>query len=171
MWLPGSISDSECDCGAGSQVCWSLADSPISIYTISRPHIVLTELVHPKKSLRPFQSLLIDVVTTYETLQTQFPKLYSELEEVDPQLLLSPNQVLKFVSAEVFKKSLSEEHLLRSLFSCTEAYKEDVVKILKICLAKFCRGFDKQKGAIFCFEETQNKETGCVLKITDFEVK
>lgn len=121
--------------------------------------------------MRPFQRLLVDVDTTYASLLVAFPKLYEELLETDPELMLNPDQVFKFVSADMFKETLPKEHLVTNLFNCSQEYKGEVIKILRICLGKFHRGFDKQKGAIFGFGNTANADTGHVLKITSLADK
>ena len=65
--------------------------------------------------MRPFQRLLVDVDTTYETLFTAFPKLYEELL-VDPANLLHPEQAFFFVPEDMFKDTLAKDHLLDFLF-------------------------------------------------------
>lgn len=91
--------------------------------------------------------------------------------ETDPVQILSPDQVFKFVSAEIFKDTLAKDHLLTHLFHCANEYKEEVIKILRVVLPKFHKGFDKQKGAIFGFGETAKDDTGPVLKICELEDK
>ena len=99
----------------------------------------------------PFHRLLVDVDTTYDTLLTAFPKLHEELETTNPEHLLKSEQVFQFVSPDIFKDSSYKEHLLQILFSYCDQYKDEVVKIIRICLGKFKKGFEKQKGAIFGF--------------------
>ena len=115
--------------------------------------------------MRPFHRLLVDVNTSYECLLVAFPKLHEELAEMDPEMMLAPEQVFRFVSAEMFKDTLAKQHLLTNLFDCAKQYRDEVIKILKICLGKFQRGFDNQKGAIFGFGDNANEDTGNVLKI------
>ena len=71
----------------------------------------------------------------------------------------------------MFKQALPREHLLTNLIECSTEYKEDIVKILKICLSKFEQGFHKQKGAIFGFGSSAVDDTGSILKISSLEDK
>ena len=118
---------------------------------------------------QPFHRLLVDVDTTYDTLLTAFPKLHEELETTNPEHLLKSEQVFQFVSPDIFKDSSYKEHLLQTLFSYCDQYKDEVVKIIRICLRKFKKGFEKQTGAIFGFGATANDDTGTVLKISTLE--
>ena len=123
--------------------------------------------------MRPFQRLLIDVDTTYETLLTAFPKLYEELQ-IDPVELLKPEQVLFFVPEipeKMFKETLVKTHLSNVLFTTCREYEEEVIKIMKICLLKFQKGLDTQKGAIFGFGSNAQADTGNVLKICSLDDK
>ena len=54
--------------------------------------------------MRPFQWLLVDVDTTYETLFTAFPKLYEELLVYPAKL--QPEQAFFFVPEDMFKDTL-----------------------------------------------------------------
>ena len=60
---------------------------------------------------------------------------------------------------------MAKDHLLDFLFNTCKEYEEEVLKILKICLLKFQKGFDKQKGAIFGFGTTAEEDTGNILKL------
>ena len=71
----------------------------------------------------------------------------------------------------MFKDTFANENLLTHLFHCAQEYKEEVIKILRVLLSKFHKGFDKQKGAIFGFGETAKDDTGNVLKICDLQDK
>lgn len=73
--------------------------------------------------LRPFLRLLIDTDTTYETLLTAFPKLNSELEEVDPNLLFDSQQVFKFLPNDMFKETLPKDHLLKNYWTSADSIK------------------------------------------------
>ena len=68
--------------------------------------------------MRPFQQLIIDVDTTYDTLLSAFPKLHTELTEMDPNLLFTSEQVFKFLPNKMFKQGLPREHLLKNLIEC-----------------------------------------------------
>ena len=116
--------------------------------------------------MRPFQRLLVDKHTSYETLMEAFPKLHKELTETEPKSMLTPDQVFKFVSSEIFSDTVAKTHLISYLFDCCKEFEEEVVKILKICLQKFKKGFEKQKGAIFGFGNTAGEDTGKILKIS-----
>ena len=120
---------------------------------------------------RPFHRLLIDLDTTYESLLAAFPKQYEELTNIDPEMLLRSEQVFKFVPQDIFKDASYKDHLLQTLFSNADQYKDEVVKIIRICLGKFSKGFEKQKGAIFGFGKTANDDTGSVLKLSTIEDK
>ena len=119
--------------------------------------------------LRPFQRLLVDVDTTYETLAIAFPKLYDEMVNANPEDLIDSKQMFHFVSADLFNDTLADPHLLKCLFDTANQYKDEVVKMIKICLIKFHQGFDLQKGSIFNFGSTKNDDTGTVLKISCVE--
>ena len=121
--------------------------------------------------MRPFQRLIIDVDTSYDTLLSAFPKLHAEFTEVDPNILLTSEQVFQFIPNKMFKEALPSENLLTNLILYSTEYKEDVVKILKICLSKFELGFHKQKGAIFGFGSSAGEDTGSILKISSLENK
>ena len=110
--------------------------------------------------------LLIDTDTRYETLLTAFPKLNSELEEVDPNLLFDSQQVFKFLPNDMFKETLPKDHLLKNLLDISRQYKDDILTILRICFVKFLRGFEKQKGAIFGVGTVQDDDTESVMKIS-----
>ena len=71
----------------------------------------------------------------------------------------------------MFKNTLAKNHLLHHLFHYADEYKEEVIKILRILLDKFRKGFEKQKGAIFGFGEAANDDTGHVLKISNLQDK
>ena len=81
------------------------------------------------------------------------------------------DQVFKFISPEMFNDTLAKDHLLTHFFHCAKEYKEEGIKILRVVLSKFHKGFDDQKGAIFGFGETAKDDTGHVLKICDLEDK
>ena len=61
---------------------------------------------------RPFHHLLIDVDTNYNTLLSTFPKLYDELTGTDPELMITSEQVFRFVEPSMYKFSLPVDHLL-----------------------------------------------------------
>jgi len=61
--------------------------------------------------------------------------------------------------------------MLHAKIICSRHYKDEVVKIIRICLRKFSKGFEKQKGAIFGFGSTANDDTGSVLKLSTIEDK
>ena len=121
--------------------------------------------------MRPFQRLLVDVGTTYTTLLTAFPLLHQEMSITDPSLLLTPEQVFKFLPNEMFKETLPKHHLLMNILECSREYEDQVVTIIGICLHKFQVGFQKQKGAIFGFGTSKDDATGTVLKISTLEDK
>ena len=87
------------------------------------------------------------------------------MDNFDPEMLLTSEQVFQFVPPEIFKDASSKDHLLKTLFSYADQYKGEVVKIIRICLGKFKKGFEKQKDAIFGFGTTANDATGSVLKL------
>jgi len=64
---------------------------------------------------RPFHRLLIDLDTTYESQLVAFPKLYEELTNIDPEMLLRSEQVFKFVPQDIFKDASCKDHLLQTL--------------------------------------------------------
>ena len=67
----------------------------------------------------------------------------------------------------MFKDTLAKDKLLQVLFNTCQEYKEEITKILKLCLVKFQKGFDNQKGAIFGFDTHAEDETGDVLKMSE----
>lgn len=71
---------------------------------------------------RPFQTLLIDPTTTYSTLQNAFPKLYTDLTETEPADFLTTNHVCKFVSGDIFIRSLPDQCLLDELNASIKIY-------------------------------------------------
>ena len=119
---------------------------------------------------RPFHRLLVDVQTSYDTLFSAFPKLYEELC-MDPRELLTPSQVFHFVPPDIFNNTLAKDHLTNNLFTCAKEYEAEVLKILKLCLGKFKKGFELQKGAIFGFGSTAQNDTGSILKLVSLEDK
>ena len=68
--------------------------------------------------------------------------------------MLDSQQVFHFISSKLFKETLPKIHLLENLLTYSSQYKNDILKILRVCLDKFQKGFDKQKGSIFGFGET-----------------
>lgn len=95
--------------------------------------------------------------TTYETLLVSFPKLYEEVMETDPALMLSSQQVFKFLPGDMFLEILADDHLLTNLFNCCLEYKDEIIKIPTIFLAKFYKGLTR---SIFGFGTTANEDTG-----------
>ena len=87
----------------------------------------------------------------------------------NPEDLIDSKQLFHFVSADLFNDTLADPHLLKCLFDTANQYKDEVVKMIKICLIKFHQGFDLQKGSIFNFGSTKNDDTGTVLKISSVE--
>ena len=86
---------------------------------------------------RPFHSLLLDDETTYETLLVSFPKLFDELQNNNAEMLLTTEQIFKFVPEKLFKDSSYKDHLLKTLYDNANQYKDEVVKIIKSSLVKF----------------------------------
>ena len=108
--------------------------------------------------------------TQITTVLSTFPKLYDELTETDPELMITSKQVFRFVEPSMYNSSLPVDHLLKILLDTYHEYKSEVVKILRICLGKFAKGFDKQKGAIFGFgTHDATHDTGSILNICNFE--
>ena len=78
----------------------------------------------------PFQRLLVDVDTTYETLLTAFLKFYQELL-ADPASFFILNKYCFFVPEKMFKEALAKYHILYFLFNTCKEYEEEIVKIKK----------------------------------------
>jgi len=147
-----------------------------SMAILDRNFVEMTDILKPLYAatallgvhvLRPFYQLLIDLDTTYTSLLTVFPKLYEELSTMEPDELFSKQQVFTFANAKMFEKSLPKPYLLDNLMEVCAEFHDDVCKILRICLTKFAKGFEKQKGAIFGFGITASNDTGHVLKICE----
>ena len=116
---------------------------------------------------RPFHLLLIDPDTNYSTLLAAFKQLYQDLTTIKAdRFLTTDEQVCTFVSSKIFKESLPEKCLLDTLKESTQMYQSEVEKLLGLALKMFAEGFDHQKGAIFGFGPSAEKETGSVLKIS-----
>ena len=110
---------------------------------------------------RPFHYLIMDKKTTYSTLCIAYPRLHNELITLDPVDLLQPGiQILKFVSEEAFKNSLSQKDLMESLVLSVNQHKKEVVCLVKILINKIAEGLNHQKGAIFSFGKPKDEETG-----------
>lgn len=120
---------------------------------------------------RPFHRLLLDLNTTYDTLLVAFPKLYDELTNTNAESLLTTDQVFNFVHSDIFKDASYKEHLLTGLFRNADEYRNEVLKIIRLCLEKFRKGFEKQKGSIFGFGSNANEDTGSILKLSSLSDK
>ena len=75
-----------------------------------------------------------------------FPKLYEELTNTTAESLLTTDKAFNFVHTDVFKDASYKEHLLTGLFCNVDEYRNEVIKIIRLCLEKFRKGFEKQKG-------------------------
>ena len=108
----------------------------------------------------PFSRLLFDNETSYSVLFEAFPKLYENLTNVEPKYLLTSDHVLSFTS-----KELHIECILDSILACAETY-EKVVQLLNIMVPKLAEGFSNQRGAIFGFGPSVDKDTGTIFKLS-----
>ena len=118
---------------------------------------------------RPFHTLLIDPKTTWTTLQAAFKKLYHDLVTIPVDHYLTVDQVVTFVSSETYKSSLPEVCLLEKLKDMMQVYDSEIKTILILAMKMFADGFDHQRGAIFNFGPSAEKDTGTVLNISNAE--
>ena len=61
--------------------------------------------------------------------------------------------------------------MLTVLFHNADEYRNEVLKIIRLCLEKFRKGFEKQKGSIFGFGSNADEDTGSILKISSLSDK
>ena len=67
----------------------------------------------------PYQFLLINVDTRYDTLLQAFPTLCQELNNIKGAgILNSERKMLNFLENSIFKKSLAKECILHRINSC-----------------------------------------------------
>jgi len=118
---------------------------------------------------RPFHNMIMDLETNYSTLRVAYPKLYEELLEIDTVDVLQPDiQVFKFVSHDLFKNSLPDENLLKSLQASIQCYPDETKSVLKLMLKMIADGLHHQKGSIFSFGPSKDSSTAHnVLKFSD----
>ena len=120
---------------------------------------------------RPFHMYIMDKNTNYSSLCKTYPKLFEELVQVDPIDMMQPKiHVFKFISQDLFIRSLPQQDLLDSLASSVLSYPEETACLLKILKRMVAEGLHHQKGAIFSFGSSANAETSQnVLKFTTNE--
>ena len=107
----------------------------------------------------PFHTLLMDDTTVYSTLLLSLPTLHQKMLTIHPSdLLTTKNKVFNFVSPYLLKRSRSKEIILESLQLFTELYSNEMQVLIKILLKIFA-GLEYQKGHIFRFGESANKNT------------
>ena len=116
--------------------------------------------------VEPFLSLTTSTKTDYSKLQESFPKLYTDLCTVKPELLLDlTSPALSFVSKERFQACLYTDELLEPTKAVIENNRTEVVKVLIILLPQLAAGWSKQRGAVFGFGPDADKE--CSTKVSD----
>ena len=114
----------------------------------------------------PYQYLLINVDTSYDSLLQAFPTLYQELNNIKgTDMLNTRRQIFNFVEINIFKKSLPKECILLSINSCMCEYKKEVVNVLNV-LPMLAEGFSIQCGSLFGFGLNANESTGTLLKLS-----
>ena len=115
----------------------------------------------------PYQYLLINVDTSYDSLLQAFPTLYKELNNIKgTDMLNTRRQIFNFVENNIFKKSLPKECILHSINSCMCEYKKEVVNILNVLFPMLAEGFSIQRGSLFGFGLNANESTGTLLKLS-----
>ena len=113
--------------------------------------------------------MLIHPETTYSKLIIAFKKLYEDLTTISANHFLTVNQVVTFVTEDMFKEFLPEECLQDVLKEAAELYPKEIERLITLLLKMFAEGFDYQKGAIFGFGPSSNMETNSVLKIANVD--
>ena len=104
---------------------------------------------------------------TREGLIVAFPKLYEELLETKPELLLNTDtQVFKFIPNKIWQYAQPNATLKESLNTCIKEHSHQITCLLKILLQKMADGFSIQKGALFGFGPHAENSTGTLFKIS-----
>lgn len=114
-------------------------------------------------------NMIMDLENNYSTLCIAYPKLYEELPEIDAVDVLQPDiQVFKFVSHDLFKSSLPDENLLKSLQASIQCYPDETKSVLKLMLKMIADGLHHQNSSIFSFSPSKDSSTAHnVLKFSD----
>ena len=95
-----------------------------------------------------------------------FPRLYTELIETDPMKLLDVDkQVYQFTSEELFSKALPKPCIIESIKSCANSYRKEVIHLLKLVLPMLATGFSTQRGEMFGFGPSAEKNSKSYLKM------
>ena len=112
---------------------------------------------------RPFHHLIMDLDTNYSLLLISFRQLHKELTSIKAKDLITKEHTFKFVSEEMFEKSLPIDCLVGKLLETANSYESSVCTIVQILLKKFAEGFAHQKGAIFGFGKQKDEDTNKLL--------
>ena len=105
--------------------------------------------------VEPYLSLTISTETTYSKLIPAFQQLYQELRDTDACKLLSVSEpAFTFVSADRFRQTKYDDDVCEAISRVVIAFQPEVLKLLRIILPKLAEGFQRQKGDIFSFGES-----------------
>ena len=114
----------------------------------------------------PYQFLLINADTRYDTLLQAFPPLCQELNNIKGAgILNTERKMFNFLENSIFKKSLAKECILHRLtLACVS---KEVANTLNGLLPMLAEGFSIQCGILFHFGRKTNESAGTLLKSSD----
>ena len=134
---------------------------------VSKPIFCVTSLIGIYIT-GPYQYLLINVDTSYDTLLRAFLTLYQEPNNIKRADMLNiERQIFTFVVNYMLKKPLPKECTLHSINSCIREYKKEVVnRSCNVLITMLAERFSIQRGALFGFGSKKNKSIGTLLKLS-----
>ena len=90
--------------------------------------------------------------------------------ETKPELLLDLTRpAFGFTSKERFDSVLYPKEIISSMETAIETYRGPVVSVLKLLLPRLATGWERQRGDMFWFRDTREREEGGTLSKMDQE--
>ena len=100
--------------------------------------------------IQPFLSMTYYDALPYEKLIPASQQLCTDLLETAPQDLLNLDKpAFKFTSDERFKSCMWKDEILSNLKTAAMNNRDEVVKVISLCLPKLAGGWFRKRGDVF----------------------